>query len=299
MGVKVKKNKNFLIFCVALSVLGLMEVGVRFFGLVNFPLYMADDVVGYQVEPNQSGTFMNKNRWVFNEKSMGIDQAFEPNSKRDVLLIGDSIVLGGNPLDQDQKLGARLTRKTGRMHWPISAGSWSLLNELAYIKRNPDVVEHVAELIFVVNSADFDQASSWACELTHPRKYPVLALPYLFEKYILKRTSCGETPSELKVPKSDWRFELQAFAKSAPAKGKVLTFLLYPTKDEAGNHGLLADRLESRGKEISQLLNGHDLRVYSLARDPRWHLVDYTDGIHPSQKGVSIMAEIIGDLHPQ
>ncbi len=59
--------------------------------------------------------------------------------------------------------------------WPISAGSWALRNELAYLRVNPDVVTQIDALVFVFNSGDFAEASSWKCELTHPRTKPNLA----------------------------------------------------------------------------------------------------------------------------
>lgn len=289
-----KKRVVLFLFGVTALFVG-SECTVRLMGLVDFPIYTADAEIGYQLAPSQSGSFLNKNDWFFNEKSMGVQQRFEPKINKDVLLVGDSIVLGGNPLSQEKKLGPRLTQKTGRMFWPVAAGSWSMRNELAYLARNPDVVRGVSNIYFVVNSEDFDQASSWACDLTHPRARPFFALIYLFKKYVVKPVDCGVTPPELQVARGDWRKELRGFMGSALAKDKSVTFWLYPNQQEAVDVGLLEARLEVREKEILKLLEGHNVRVFSLARDPRWREVDYVDVIHPGARGIEVMADVMSD----
>ena len=47
------------------------------------------------------------------------------------------------------------------------------------MRLNPQVPASVNRIVFVLNSGDFEGASSWACELTHPRTRPVVALWYL------------------------------------------------------------------------------------------------------------------------
>lgn len=269
------------------------ESGVRLLGLTDFPLYIVDNEQGYIPAPQQSGSFMNRNRWHFNDKSMGIDRPFAPTQSTDVLLIGDSIVLGGNSMDHSVKLGPVLSERRGRMHWPISAGSWALLNEIRYLQRHPEVLDQVGELEFVLNSADFGEASSWACETTHPRERPAFALKYLIQKYVIKREPCGVTPSGLKVRPSDWQAELGQVLNSPAVRGKRVTFWLYPTLDESRDQRLLATRLESHAAALVQATAGMQTRIYSLARHPGWREVQYADAIHPSAAGTRKLAEIM------
>ena len=71
----------------------------------------------------------------------------------------------------------------GAQVWPISAGSWTLRNALAYMRLNPQVPASVRRIVFVHNKGDFgNTASSWACELTHPRTRPTVALWFLVNK---------------------------------------------------------------------------------------------------------------------
>jgi hypothetical protein len=144
------------------------------------------------------------------------DNNFIPNSSLNNILIGDSIVAGGNLYRKSQRLGVKLSEKLNKPVWSVSAGSWSILNEIAYLRLHPNVVNGATKLIFISNSGDFNQASSWSCEYTHPRQYPNFAAIYLFKKYIYDYSkSCNEVPKDLLVPNADWRRELSSeFLKS-------------------------------------------------------------------------------------
>ena len=127
--------------------------------------------------------------------------AFKPKPALDMLLVGDSLVYGGNQYHPTERLGPTLqaliqTRTAGTQVWPISAGSWSLRNELTWLRQNPQVLDQMHRIIIVLNSGDFDTttASSWSCELTHPRSRPLVATWYLFYKYVYAFEKCGEEP---------------------------------------------------------------------------------------------------------
>ena len=80
---------------------------VRALWMVDFALYEANAQIGYIPAANQQGSFLNKNDWQFNALHMGAP-AFAPNPARDVLLVGDSLVYGGNAYSQSQRLGPTL-----------------------------------------------------------------------------------------------------------------------------------------------------------------------------------------------
>ena len=170
---------------VAVGVIGaaaLGEIGLRLAGVGDFPTYDANPVTGYIPSANQSGRFMGRD-WAFNEHHMGVAQPFEPSAKRDIVLVGDSIVYGGNPYRQADKLGPVMERSMpGSEVWPIGAGSWALRNELAYLAANPDVIRGADAFVFVLNSGDFQEPSVWVTDATHPRRRPVLIAPYLVQR---------------------------------------------------------------------------------------------------------------------
>jgi hypothetical protein len=155
-----------------LAIFLILEIVTRLTRISDFPLYEANNKIGYIPQSNQKGKFLWTNDWIFNEYHMGAN-TFKPSNAEDILLIGDSIVLGGNPLKETEKLGPSLKRKINAAVWPISAGSWGMRNEIIYLNSNPDVVQNIDTFIFVWNSGDFDQASSWSCDLTHPTHAPI------------------------------------------------------------------------------------------------------------------------------
>lgn len=288
-----KKVASRIAMAIAL-LLALAELSLRAIGMVDFPLYDADGRIGYIPKASQEGSFLRRNTWVFNELSMGTARPFDLSTAAgDVLLVGDSIVLGGNTLPQDSKLGPLMEVEQGRRIWPIAAGSWALRNELRYLLDHPDAARKVGHLVLVLNSADFGEASSWACELTHPRQRPALALLYVARKYVHDWAPCGSPPQELQVPPGDWRAELRHLVDEGVVRPADTTVVLYPTRKEAAEPTLMARALESRMVELKAVM-GDTVRFISVGRDHRWTTDLYRDDIHPSAQGYAVLAKVIG-----
>jgi len=196
------------------SLLLLGEVAIQFFGLVEGPVYQANNQIGYIPAPNQTGAFMRSHTWRFNEYSMGAGP-FIPDSKRfNLLLVGDSLVLGGNPLAEPERLGPQLAKLTGWQVWPISAGSWAMQNELTYMRQHPAILEKMDAVVIVSNSADFDVPSSWASELTHPLHHPFPGLIYLARKYVFPPSRPPQVKPEMQVAPRDWQQDLHALSQT-------------------------------------------------------------------------------------
>ncbi|GGX14328.1 hypothetical protein GCM10007242_20920 [Pigmentiphaga litoralis] len=274
------------LFCGLLIV---AEIATRQLGLLDFPLYEANADIGYVPKPNQQGAFLNKNDWQFNSRSMGAPE-FEPGPGPNVLLVGDSIVDGGNPYRQQERLGP-LTQKalapSGVKVWPIAAGSWSLRNELKWLQRNPDVVDRVDEVVFLLGSNDFGDASSWSCEFSHPRSHPTSSLWFLFNKYVYRLEPCGTPPDALKVPQGDVHAELERFMS---AFGKKTTVVLYATAEESRNPAERARSFEP----ARQLLRSVGVRdPVVIADDARWSPDCYKDSVHPKPSAMPVLADIL------
>lgn len=263
------------------------EFLVRAFGAVDFPLYDADSTIGYIPQVNQSGSFLNKNDWIFNELHMG-SSAFLPGKRHDVLLIGDSIVFGGNPIKQSDRLGSQIERISGYAVWPISSGSWTLLNKLTYLRQNPRVVSDVDVVVFVLNTGDLDKASEWKCELTHPRSKPNFATWYLFKKYVFDFNECNKdmTP-DLAIKNGDLLPELKSVLSAMDSKTH---FILYPDKAQAADPSLW--KLASQPlREFLQVAGARD--IADLTTTSNWNTSFYRDGIHPNAAGNTVLAEFI------
>ncbi|KHL24237.1 hypothetical protein PK98_14765 [Croceibacterium mercuriale] len=119
----------------------------------------------------------------------------------DILLVGDSLVYGGNELKQAEKLGPLIAEQSGWSVWPAAAGSWGLQNELEFLRRHPDLVKGSDAIVVVVNSGDLTAPSAWKSPHSHPLERPRLYLPYLFNRYVRKVRAPSTSP--LPVPELD------------------------------------------------------------------------------------------------
>ena len=156
----------------SLALLGILlciELVSRLFGIGDIPLYIQNSEIGYMVAPNQSGAFLHKNDWAFNEYSMA-SGAYRPHKNDNTLLVGDSIVQGGNPLRQRDRLGPQLEMLLGYPVWSAAASGWALLNELAYLRRYERILSAINCVVFVVNSDDFGEPAFWTSDADFPRE---------------------------------------------------------------------------------------------------------------------------------
>jgi hypothetical protein len=273
-----------------LLVVGLLllsEALVQLFGLVDVPIYQGNNQIGYILAPNQSGSFMRLHTWRFNEFSMGAGP-FKPDSSRfNLLLVGDSLVLGGNPLAEPERLGPQLEKLTGWQVWPISAGSWAMQNELTYMRQHPEILEKMDAIVILSNSGDFDVPSSWASDLTHPLHHPFPGLIYLARKYILKPPTPIIKP-EMLVVLRDWKHDLKELSQKFQ---KPIYIYMYPDVEEFHDGVKRHNQLDSKIPLIQTQL-GDAAKIYKVANDTHWNATLYRDGIHPSGIGNSVLARI-------
>ena len=270
-------------------VIVLLEFGLRQLGLVDFPLYDADAEIGYIPKANQRGSFMNRNDWQVNELHMG-NGPFKPSPQGNILLVGDSIVWGGNPYAAHERLGPQLQALVPQAVWTVAAGSWALQNELTYLNQHPEVVQAVQQLVVVSNNGDFSRPSSWTCEVTHPRQAPALALGYLARKYALKEACPASPPVGYQVAAQDVWEMLRRFTSAHPRL--PVTVFLYPDKAECERPGLRVQQLDS----LAPKLLAHGVgKVYSVASSSAWADCQrlYKDGIHPTPPAMQSLAGII------
>jgi len=255
----------------AVALVGAAEVGLRLTGVADVPLYRPDPHYGYIPVANQSGAWRERMRWTYNGLSMGVAEPFRPGG---VLLIGDSIVNGGNQADQAQRLGPQLETMIGRDVWPVSAKSWALLNELAWIKQNPQVVRDVDRIVIVLNPEDFVEPSVWTPDPNRPKHKPVLQSFFLFDRLVLAPLRGAPAP-----PKTgrDWKSEFAAFRR---ATNKPVLVVLYS--------GRGPDRIERAAADL-----GPDVLI--VKQDPRWKGERFADYLHIEPGGNALLARLIAE----
>lgn len=284
-------KRIFLRVSTGLLTIGLVAESVlRVCGTIDFPIYETNAAIGYIPAANQAGSFLNKNEWRFNELSMGAGP-FKPGPWIDTLLIGDSVVLGGNPITQDDRLGAALERAIGGRVWPVSAGSWAIRNELNYLKTHRAVIASIDQIVFVINSGDLnDRKSQWNCDANHPRQRPILASWYLLEKYILHLKNCTPGFDASEHQGIAWRKEFESFLGWPETRGKPIYVVTHLAVDELATPAL---QNAAEATMMTQLKAYKDLRFITPAQAKGWGTRLYRDGIHLNANGNQALAAII------
>jgi hypothetical protein len=292
------KYATRLAFILLALILG-TELAVRLGGLVNFPVYHVDAEIGYIPKANQAGAFLDRNSWVFNDRSMGTALPWSP-ARPGILLIGNSIVMGGNVFDQKNKLGPLLQQQMGDTFtiWPIAAGGWTNANEMVYLKRNAVVTASPRFFIWEFMSGGLSGLSVWQSDLTWPRDRPIWATWYVFRRYILPRIYHG-VPSELPPVGATTPTLLASFKDCVAALARSVgkshpgILLLYPTQ--------LQYRVARRGQEwlpersdLEAIAATNGLIILDVAQRHEWNESFYrADGVHPTVAGNAILARII------
>lgn len=261
----------------------LAETAIQGLQANSLPTYEANNQIGYIPKPNQSGSFLHMRDWAFNELSMGTSRPFRPDADA-ILLLGDSIVFGGTPYSEAERLGPQLEKAIGRQVWPAAAGSWALQNELTYLRQHPDIVNRVSRLVLILNKEDFGQPSTWRSEYTHPTHIPFPSLMYLMRRYVVRPATEAEDRA-LTVAPRDWRADFSALI--AGTRTPVDVFL-YPYKAECAD----PSELDTYGKILVSL---GAARAINIGRDARWNASLYRDDVHPIARGNEVLAEIIAE----
>ncbi|RRB11250.1 hypothetical protein [Larkinella knui] len=194
-----KKIKITLL--VILGIIVLVELVGRYYGLTNYPLYNSSDEFEYLLKPNQDVTIY-RNRFVTNAYSMRSDAINEKDSIV-VLLLGDSVLNGGNSIDQDSLASTMLEKELFHKYGKkvrvlnISDKTWSPDNTVAYLKKYG--VFKADMMLLVANSGDAYDPMTFrpivGVASTHPAQNQLFAWQNLIAKAwpVLKKTILGQS----------------------------------------------------------------------------------------------------------
>jgi len=101
-------------------------------GLSRYSLSTSSAVVCQpDISPNQHGWFRNHDAWFFNNRHMENISNWSPEIHPNLLLIGNSIVLGGDTFKPEDRLWPLLEKDLGGRYtvWPVAANTWTNVNE--------------------------------------------------------------------------------------------------------------------------------------------------------------------------
>lgn len=204
----------------ALFFLVVIEVILRVaFGLGNPTLLQADADTGYRFSPNQIAFRFGK-RIKYNQYSQRSEpiNANKPQGTLRILMVGDSILNGANPTDQNDIISelfkARLMAKKRSVEvLNASAGSWGIGNELGYIRKFGTFESDA--VILEVSTHDLTQPTSTSQRLdnnpNYPTQPPILAIQEALNRYALPKLVSifhfKSTPPE--IPSSSLNLDLQ------------------------------------------------------------------------------------------
>lgn len=283
--------------CSILSILIFVEVFVRFLGFGSFPLYDLDADMKYIPSANQHGAFLNRNDWFFNDRHMGNKTNWTPDTHPDVLLVGNSVVMGGLPYKHEEKLGPLLQKDLGPRYavWSAAAGGWSNVNEIAYLEHNQDVVQNADVVVLEYMSSGLAMPSSWPGYYVFPDQRPSSVASYVFGKYVVPRifgkliNDSGALPPTGEADPAQLRRFTALVASLASTRSLVI--FMYPTKDELRNRvGWAAATAPIRE---TSCVDDRAICI-DLAGQGAWTPDLYrNDGVHPNVAGNKVLAAIL------
>jgi len=275
----------------------LAEAGLRMSGAIDFATYDADPKIGYVPKPNQSGSFLNSRDWALNDRAFAARQDWSERSpgRKDMLVVGDSVVWGGNPCAK-RAPWAQPGKQLGPSWqvWPASAGGWSIVNALEFMRRNIDVYRSADLVVWVINSGDMQPLATFDSDLAHPRARPASALVHYLDKYALSRLKTSNT-AENPAIEDGARIEpsvLEAFSSFVRNERSGDTLIvIYPDLDDLTVQAADFRRYAAAFAELCQ----NKVHCVDVSTQGSWGKTMYRDGIHPSGAGNGALAAIIGN----
>ena len=274
------------------------ELLVRFgIGLGDPPLWRLDPKIEYIAKPGDHRRFGN--RIHYNAYSMRSDEFPETKSDPEeirVLVIGDSVVNGGNYIDQadlaTEIAVGLLEQKLDRpvVIGNISAGSWGPRNQLEYLRHfgtfGADLV------ILVSHTGEVDDLPTHDVQLgvTHTKvdTKPLLALQEFFGRYVVQFFEQFKAPS----PDSDRLTEEQgdAFEFSTRPDMEAMDELI---TNSGADFRIL---LHPRGRELNQGPTAKAEAIEALARERNIPL-SKLDSRYRFELTMGNPIYMIGDIH--
>lgn len=260
------------------------EMAARFvLGLGTPPLSIAHPTIEYMFAPNQD-VWRFGNHFLTNEYGMRSPPLIG-DTRRRVLVLGDSVPNGGNLTDQ-RALATSLLSDDATVYMNASAGSWGPPNMLAYVQAFGFF--GADRTVIILSSHDAGDVPTFGPldPNTHPTTRPFSALYEAATRY-LPRFLPGQAVAE-------------AAAVPSPAGGAAIP-ALRQLLISAADHGpvclvLHSTRLEGDTEEpFAELLRTGQETGATIVRDAAFldPATSYRDLIHPNDQGQRDLARAI------
>ena len=289
------------------------ELILRFvFGFCNAPLYIADPDFEYVYAPNQH-RYRFRNVVKTNAFSMR-SEAIKATDTTVVLLVGDSVVNGGNLSDHDDLASTVLEKKLSQHYAQtvrvlnITAGSWGPDNVFAFLKKKGFFG---ADLVCLVASSHdaYDNMTHQpivGSNVNYPEKQYKIAIYELFDRYWwmvganaqnLMGPTTQYAPQDGVIVKLGTTFNVgfQQLADTTRAMHIPFVVYLHPEISE-----IKARRYDKQGKEIIAFAKkNHVPLVEELALNPDLTMYREYDTVHYNERGQAFMARQLFPIFKQ
>jgi hypothetical protein len=273
------------------------EIYLRYAGFGSYPIYDIDNEIQYIPAANQHGRFRNRDAWFFNNRHMENISNWSREIHPNLLLIGDSIVLGGDTFNPEDRLGPLLEKDLGGRYtvWSVAANAWSNVNWMTYLDRNADVLHNADAVITEYSEDDLVAPAVWPGYYVYPDHKPWILTGYLFVRSMLYRLRLAQV-AFLNVDSTPTRMpdeaQLQRFKKlvASVAKDHKMVIFIYPTLENLQNKSAWLEVIAP----IEGLCRTTTAKCVDIAQAPAWNERAYTsDGVHPTVEGNKILASIL------
>lgn len=272
----------------ALAAVLLAELAIRLCGVSCFPLFRKD-AQGYRMMPLQQGKFLRKFNWRYDRFGMRDDRELDSLAGY-TLIVGDSVVEGGNRVDQDDTLIAQLRGLTDQPLYAAACHGWSLGNELAVLQSLPGW-EQARRLVFVLNTGDFDTIETAPTQLSFPTRYPALFSLWLLGRKLYRDPRFGQLVGWRPPQRFNSALREQVLADFAQVLARFegdVVVLRYPQRGEDPGS-------EPHYGQLIAAAGSHRTRLLDLAGRADWGDACYLDHIHPNPRGIKVLAQCIAE----
>jgi hypothetical protein len=307
--VKILKKTGWLL----LGILVVTELVLRFvFGFCDAPLYIADSDFEYVYAPNQN-CYRFRNVVKTNEFSMRSDPINSTDTTV-ILLVGDSVVNGGNLANHDDLASTILEKKLTNHYGQtvrvlnITAGSWGPDNVFAFLKKNGFFG---ADLVCLVTSShdaydNMNHGEVVGSNPNYPKENHKVALYELWDRYRgllyahtqgrIEKLFASSSPTQPATPPSGGVIQksgavfnpgFRQLADTTLAMKVPFMVYLHPETPE-----LQANAYDAQGMKIIKFAKENNVPlIQELSLKPSLDLYRELDTIHYNEKGQAFMVK--------
>lgn len=274
--------------CIVFGLIILTEILLRcIWGFGTMPLYVKSDKYEYMFAPNQEmvrfGNYFFTNSYC--------QRSEEPDSTRSIVLgLGDSVINGGSPTDNDSLATSIISRETDFQMLNISAGAWSTENCAAYIKEwGTFNAKAIFALVSSGNACEvMDFAPTVGVHKSFPDEQYCCAISEVINRYLIPRLNNlvhnQKQTSQIKKKKfsKGWD-ELKSIADNAGIPMIIILHAnIYEFREKEYNY---------QGGLIEKWAAKNNIR---LVKDITYlREENYRDKIHINSSGQRVIAELM------